>query len=132
VWVDTETNIDYINFSTVADSIVELIEQAQGKPLSIGLSGAWGVGKSSLVMLTKDALERREQDRARALGISDEDFKFKYIFVSFNAWLYQGYDDARAALMEAIAVKLTEVAKEQETGIEKTQEFLRRIDWFWG
>ncbi|WP_460844654.1 P-loop NTPase fold protein [Nocardioides ultimimeridianus] len=38
--------IDYINFSTVADSLVELIEQAQGKPLSIGVSGAWGVGKS--------------------------------------------------------------------------------------
>jgi predicted KAP-like P-loop ATPase len=66
LWTDTETNIDYINFATVADSVVELIEQAQGKPLSIGVSGAWGVGKSSLVMLTKDALERRERERQRA------------------------------------------------------------------
>jgi predicted KAP-like P-loop ATPase len=57
VWADTETNVDFINFATVADSVVELIEQAQGKPLSIGVSGAWGVGKSSLVMLTRDALE---------------------------------------------------------------------------
>jgi predicted KAP-like P-loop ATPase len=130
LWTDTETNIDYINFATVADSVVELIEQAQGKPLSIGVSGAWGVGKSSLVMLTKDALERRERERQRAQGISDDDFESKYIFVSFNAWLYQGYDDARAALMEAIAVKLAEVAAERKTGIEKTQEFLRRIDWF--
>jgi predicted KAP-like P-loop ATPase len=130
VWADTETNIDYINFSTVADSVVELIEQAQGKPLSIGVSGAWGVGKSSLVMLTKEALERREQERAREAGVKEGDFKSQYIFVSFNAWLYQGYDDARAALMEAIAVKLAEVAQERKTGVEKTQDFLRRIDWF--
>lgn len=130
MWADTETNIDYINFSTVADSVVELIEQAQGKPLSIGLSGAWGVGKSSLVMLTKDALERRERERARAEGISDHDFESRYIFVTFNAWLYQGYDDARAALMEAIAVELAEAATERKTGVEKTQDFLRRIDWF--
>jgi predicted KAP-like P-loop ATPase len=130
MWADTETNIDYINFSTVADSVVELIEQAQGKPLSIGVSGAWGVGKSSLVMLTKDALERRERGRARDQGIKDDDFDSKYIFVSFNAWLYQGYDDARAALMEAIAVELAKVAEERKTGIEKTQDFLRRIDWF--
>ncbi|TWE12601.1 putative KAP-like P-loop ATPase [Rudaeicoccus suwonensis] len=130
MWSDTETNIDYINFSTVADSVVELIEQAQGKPLSIGISGAWGVGKSSLVMLTKEALERRERERALTTGVKASDFKSKYIFVSFNAWLYQGYDDARAALMEAIAVKLAEVAEERKTGIDKTQDFLRRIDWF--
>lgn len=125
MWTDNETNVDYINFSTVADSVVELIEQTDRKPLSIGISGAWGVGKSSLVMLTKDALERREREE----HVGDSDFQSKYIFVSFNAWLYQGYDDARAALMEAIAVQLNAVAKERKTGIEKTQDFLRRIDW---
>lgn len=130
MWTDTETNIDYINFSTVADSIVELIEQSKGQPLSIGVSGAWGVGKSSLVMLTKDALVSRERARADDEGISEEDFQSRYIYVNFNAWLYQGYDDARAALMETIAVKLAEVATERKTGVEKTQAFLRRIDWF--
>lgn len=130
MWADVETNIDYINFSTVAESVVELIEQAQGKPLSIGVSGAWGVGKSSLVMLTKEALERRDRERAQAEGINDDDYESRYVFVSFNAWLYQGYDDARAALMESIAVKLDEIATERKTGVEKTQEFLRRIDWF--
>lgn len=130
MWADTETNIDYINFSTVADSVVELIEQAEGKPLSIGVSGAWGVGKSSLVMLTREALERRERARALAEGVAEGEFESKYIFVSFNAWLYQGYDDARAALMEAIAVELAKVAEERKTGVEKTQDFLRRIDWF--
>jgi predicted KAP-like P-loop ATPase len=30
----------------------------------------------------------------------------KFLFVEFNAWLYQGYDDARAALMDVIAQAL--------------------------
>jgi predicted KAP-like P-loop ATPase len=32
-------------------------------------------------------------------------------FVEFNAWLYQGYDDARSALMEVIGTKLLEYAE---------------------
>ncbi len=27
----------------------------------------------------------------------------EFVFVEFNAWLYQGYDDARAALIDVIA-----------------------------
>lgn len=119
MWLDSETSIDYINFATIAGSVVELIEQADGKPLSIGVSGAWGTGKSSLIKLTREALAE-----------SNNGPDTKYQFVEFNAWLYQGYDDARAALLEAIATKLAEVAKEKKTGSEKTQEFLERIDWF--
>jgi len=52
-----------------------------------------------------------------------------FIFVEFNAWLYQGYDDARAALMDVIASKLSEEAENRKTGIEKTKDLLKRIDW---
>lgn len=130
MWVDAETKIDYLNFGSVADSVVELIEQAGGKPLSIGVSGAWGVGKSSLVTQTRDALERRDRDDAAANGVSEDDFKPKYVFVEFNAWLYQGYDDARAALLDAIASELVSVADERQTGGDKAREFLARVDWF--
>lgn len=34
--------------------------------------------------------------------------------VNFDAWLYQGYDDARAALLEVIAIKLNEAAQGDE------------------
>lgn len=130
MWVDSETSVDYLNFATVADSVVELIEQAAGKPLSIGVSGAWGVGKSSLVMQTRDALERRERERARDAGVPEDELKSIYVFVQFNAWLYQGYDDARAALLDAIASELVRVAEERETAVGKTKEFLARVDWF--
>jgi predicted KAP-like P-loop ATPase len=125
VWLDSETNVDFVNFSSVAESVAELIVQANGKPVSIGVSGPWGVGKSSLIKQTRDALQRRDPGEP-----GDKDNPSKYVFVEFNAWLYQGYDDARAALMETIAAALADIADERQTGVAKTQEFLRRIDWF--
>ena len=47
---------------------------------------------------------------AASQGVKEGDYKSKYIFVEFNAWLYQGYDDARAALLDAIASEMVHVA----------------------
>lgn len=88
--------------------------QAKGRPISIGVSGAWGVGKSSMLKLIRGSLEGRGNE---------------FVFTEFNAWLYQGYDDARAALLEVIATTLVEEAERRKTGIDKAKEFLRRVDW---
>jgi predicted KAP-like P-loop ATPase len=49
--------------------------------------------------------------------------------VEFNAWLYQGYDDARAALMDVIASKLEDEAKARETAVDKVAGLIKRIRW---
>ena len=120
MWTDNETDRDLLNFTGVAQSIAELVIQVNGKPISIGVSGAWGIGKSSMIQLTKTAL------RERADGAGAPEF----VFVDFNAWLYQGYDDARAALMDVIAAKLQEVAEEKETLQDKAKELLARVNWY--
>ena len=114
MWSDNETERDFLNFSGVADSVAEVIVHAHGRPISIGVSGAWGVGKSSMIKLIRAALEGRES---------------AIVFVEFNAWLYQGYDDARAALLEVIASTLTEEAERRETGLDKARELLGRVNW---
>lgn len=118
MWPDNETERDFLNFSGVAETVAEIIVQAQGRPTSIGVSGAWGVGKSSMIKLVRQALGERAEDRDSS-----------FIFVEFNAWLYQGYDDARAALLEVIATRLEEEAKIRETGLDKAQELLKRVNW---
>ena len=40
MWSDNETERDFLNFSGVADTVAEIIVQAQGRPISIGVSGA--------------------------------------------------------------------------------------------
>lgn len=119
MWPDNETNRDFLNFSGVADTVAEIIVQAAGRPISIGVSGAWGVGKSSMIKLTQSALE------ARRAGEGERPF----VFVEFNAWLYQGYDDARAALMDVIASKLEVEAKARETGLDKVASLIKRVRW---
>lgn len=115
MWSDNETTQDFLNFRTVADTAGELIVRAKGKPLSIGISGGWGVGKSSMVRLMQRSLEAK--------------FSGTFVFVEFNAWLYQGYDDAKAALMEVIAKRLLEHSEKTGKGIDKAKEVLKRIDW---
>lgn len=119
MWPDNETDQDFLNFTGVADTVAEIVVQADGRPISVGLSGAWGVGKSSMIRLVRKSLEQRKGDGHR-----------EFVFVEFNAWLYQGYDDARAALMEVIASKLSEEAENRQKGIDKAKDFLDRIRWF--
>jgi predicted KAP-like P-loop ATPase len=122
MWPDNETDRDFLNFTGVADTVAEIIVQAAGRPISIGISGAWGVGKSSMIKLVRQSLERRSGE-----GESDDG---KFVFVEFNAWLYQGYDDARAALMDVIGEKLTKEAERRKKGLDKAKEFVERIRWF--
>jgi predicted KAP-like P-loop ATPase len=66
----------------------------------------------------------------RALASRTEEGRpSQFMFVEFNAWLYQGYDDARAALMEVIATTLKKEAEERKSGVDKVQELLKRVDW---
>jgi len=115
MWSDNETDRDFLNFRCIADTAAEMIISANGQPLSMGVSGGWGVGKSSMLSLISTALRDRGSNQ--------------YLFVNFNAWLYQGYDDARAALLEIIARKLIEYGETNTTGLEKAKEFLKRVNW---
>ena len=118
MWSDNETEKDFLNFSDVADTVAEIITQAAGRPTSIGISGSWGAGKSSMIRFVRKALAEKDQKDPK-----------QFIYVEFNAWLYQGYDDARAALVEVIATKLNEEAEKRQTGTDKAKELLQRVNW---
>jgi predicted KAP-like P-loop ATPase len=61
MWADNETARDFLNFTRLSDTVAEIIVQAQRRSVSIGVSGAWGVGvgKSSMVGLIRRALALR-------------------------------------------------------------------------
>jgi predicted KAP-like P-loop ATPase len=117
MWQDVEAEVDLLNFSLVANAAAQLIRDSDGAPLTIGVSGGWGTGKSSLVKMVGSLLA------------TDEDVKKKYIFLEFNAWLYQGFDDARQALLEAVTDKLMAVAKEKQTFVSKVLALRHRVKW---
>ena len=60
MWTDNETEHDYLNFGSVAKTVSQVIEDANEKPVSIGVSGAWGIGKSSMSKLIRNELKKSE------------------------------------------------------------------------
>lgn len=131
MWNDIETTTDYLNFSNNSKTVASLIIESGENPISIGVSGNWGVGKSSMVkMIGKDLKEQQSRDDEE--HDSDDN---KYIFLEFNAWLYRGYEDAKSAFLQSVTQKLNEEMKEQnikesEDLWKKFKKFLKRINWF--
>lgn len=118
MWPDVETDIDFINFQEVAWVAADLIGNPSLHPLSIGVFGGWGAGKSSVLKLIG-----KELAAAQASG------KGPFLQVHFDAWLYQGYDDARAALMEVVASTLAQAA-EKKAGLKgKALSILKRVNY---
>ena len=124
MWNDIETTQDYLNFTVIAETVAELIVESSGQPISVGVSGNWGAGKSSLVKMIGESLKKIDEKSAEK--------KKNYVFLEFNAWLYQGYDDARTALMQSVSDKLDELVSERKPAkvvIKKVANFTKRIKW---
>lgn len=125
MWNDVETTQDFLNFSVIAKTVAELISESGEKPISIGVSGNWGAGKSSMVKMIGESLKSKDKGK--------EEKEKKYVFLEFNAWLYQGYDDARAALLQAVSDKLLEESKKRSDETKeltsKVKGFISKINW---
>ena len=61
MWNDIETTQDYLNFTVIADTVAELIVESSGQPISVGVSGNWGAGKSSLVKMIGELLKKIDE-----------------------------------------------------------------------
>ncbi len=95
MWADTETEVDFLNYSEVAELVAELIATPALLPVSLGIFGGWGVGKSSTLRLVEQELSKLDSS---------------YLIIRFDAWLYQDFDNARTALMSVIAEELTKAS----------------------
>lgn len=127
MWADNETGEDLFGFRVHADLIRELIMDPTVLPATIGVYGDWGGGKSSMIkMLTEDF-----ETRAKSGDPESEAYKGVAVLY-FNGWLFEGYDDAKAALLSAI---LTSLRDHQTFGPkirDKACKLLKRVDYMRG
>lgn len=114
MWLDNASNIDMLFYSPYADTIVNFTKNTSLTPLTIGLYGSWGAGKSSLLQL----IEQR-------IAVSGD----KVICVSLNAWQFEGYEDAKIAIMESLLNALKDNKTFAEKSREKIKGLLSRIDY---
>lgn len=116
MWHDNETTVDYLNFGVVADACAKLLQQARGEPISVGISGGWGAGKTSLVKMVAQRLQALNEPANT------------YVVVTFNPWLYQDFDSARNALLQLVGDEVLARAQKNEQLHDKAKRLLKRIN----
>ncbi len=118
MWIDNASSVDMLSYRPYAKLIHNIINNKRMNPLTIGLFGSWGVGKSTLLKLIENEIE------------SNPKANKKIVSVTLNAWMFEGYDEAKTALMESL-LKAIEATKNFPVECkEEIGKLIKRIDYF--
>jgi predicted KAP-like P-loop ATPase len=113
ILTDNETRVDLLNNESIASCIIALLSEEPSRPVTIGVHGDWGAGKSSILEMIDAAL----------------DGKPDVLCLKFNGWRYQGFEDAKIALIEDIVTGLVEKRPLLRKAAGVVKDIFRRIDW---
>lgn len=113
MWSDNESPTDFLGFQHLAEGVVALIKNDSLLPVTIGVYGDWGSGKSTLLGMVKTELEKDATT----------------LVLSFNGWLFEGYEDAKTALMGSIIDAITSNRTLEEKAVGLAARLLKRVNW---
>jgi len=113
ILTDNETKVDLLNNEAIAATIIKLLKDRPDQPVTVGVHGDWGAGKSSVLEMIEDGFEGEE----------------KVLCLKFNGWRFQGFEDAKIALIEGIVTGLIEKRPALTKASEAVKDIFRRIDW---
>lgn len=119
MWADNETSDDLLGFKVHADLIVDVINDNNVLPVTIGVFGDWGSGKSSILKIVEKEL----------IGNGEDGFNDGTLVLYFNGWIFEGYDDAKAALLESIIEKFAKHKKLSSKVKDETIKLLKSVKW---
>jgi predicted KAP-like P-loop ATPase len=116
IWQDNETEIDLLGFDVHADLIRSVITDPTVLPVTVGVFGDWGGGKSSIMkMLQKE--------------LSNEKTYPDVVCLYFNGWTFEGYEDAKSALLSSILIQLGEHKRFGPKAKDFVVKLLKRLKW---
>jgi predicted KAP-like P-loop ATPase len=113
ILTDNETKVDLLNNEAIAKTIIELLREKPERAVTIGVHGDWGAGKSSILEMIENGLS------------SDEEV----LCIKFNGWRFQGFEDAKIALIEGIVTGLIEKRPLLTQAGLAVKDIFKRIDW---
>lgn len=117
---DNESPIDLYNVQHLVAAVASTARNQRLLPVTIGVYGDWGSGKSTVVRMVKEQLEREEDT----------------LCVYFNGWLFEGYEDAKAAIIGSILDELADKRRAVEKAGDLFHRLRKRVNGFrlmgWG
>lgn len=120
LWSDEPTGRDLLSFMAVAETVADAVLDDMLDPIALGLSGSWGSGKTSVLELVKQEVEKR----AKAA-------ETKVLVVSTQPWSY----DPTVGPKESLIAEVLDAIKGQidATAGEDAQNLLlkltKRVKW---
>ncbi len=113
MWNDKETDLDLLGHRRIAQTIISIMDEQELRPLTIGVYGHWGIGKSSVLSLIQQELKDDSETHT----------------IVFNGWLFQGYEDTKSALMESVVGELMRLQPTNLKLLKLGKSLLKRINW---
>ena len=86
MWSDKETTEDLLGYTVHASLLKRVVTNGKNLPITVGLYGDWGLGKTSILRI----LEKQLKD--------DNDT----VVIYFDGWSFESFDDAKMALIQGI------------------------------
>ncbi|MEO0508327.1 MAG: P-loop NTPase fold protein [Verrucomicrobiota bacterium] len=92
---DVPAQVDQLNRDHLVKGLARMLSfEEQGTPITLGLFGDWGAGKSSVMQLLQKELSSEETKGRYG--------KFEFLFSWFNAWEYEHTRNIRAGLAQEV------------------------------
>ncbi len=113
MWTDNASKIDMLFYKPYADIVSETAIGTDEEPLTVGIFGLWGAGKSTLLNLI-----------GKNYGGNKD-----VIYVSINAWMFENYEDAKTAIMEALLRELKDNEKIPDKIRKSFVSLIKKIDF---
>ena len=108
---DNPADRDLLGLDAIAFAVTDVVCAENPEPITVGLHGPWGSGKSSLLGYVRAALKSRNTT----------------LVIDINPWEFDGREDVRGTV---IATVLDELGDHSEAGVsEKLKSLARRVSW---
>ena len=121
MWADNETNEDLLGYQVHADLLKEVVLDSTMLPITIGIFGDWGSGKSSLMLLMKEGIDQWIKEEANK--------KEKVAQIQFNSWQFENYEDTKLTLIETVLTAIEKDLKKKQGIIKNGVDFLKKIKY---
>ena len=130
MWTDNETKDDLLGYQVHADLLRDVVLDATMLPITIGVFGDWGSGKSSLMLLMQESIEKWKVEMDEKNKVEGAEIKnTKVLQILFNSWQFEDYEDTKLTLIETILSSVIKDIEDHHDIFEKADACLSKIKY---
>lgn len=116
MWIDNASKIDMLAYYPYSELLMDIMSNKRMQPLTVGLFGSWGIGKSTLLKILEDNIKENSGDKG-------------LFCVNLNAWSFENYEDAKTTIIESLLKTLQENETFTKRAGNEITNLLKRIDY---